>query len=200
MKPGERITETTLAEQLGIARGTLRTGLNRLTIEGIVLQTPYVGWQVANLTADDIWEIWTLRASLEQLAAILVARKGDTKTLQVIETAFLALQKACDKGSRKAIDRCEIALRQAIVVGSGHRRLIRQYALVQQQVRWVKNTTGLMHAPNEAILEQHQTLVRSITCGSQSPVTILEVGTWIPDMPTVEANQVLITQQKLRGG
>ena len=29
LKPGERITETALADKLGIARGTLRTGLNR---------------------------------------------------------------------------------------------------------------------------------------------------------------------------
>ncbi|ABY99107.1 TPA: GntR family transcriptional regulator [Pseudomonas putida] len=166
LKPGERITETALADQLGIARGTLRTGLNRLATEGIVVQTPYVGWQVAELTADDIWEIWTLRGSLERLAATLVAKQGDAQVLQAIEAAFLALQKACAKGTRKAINQCDFTLHQAIIEGTGHQRLIRQYALVQQQVRWVINTTNLlMHTSPETILEQHQAFVQAILKG-----------------------------------
>lgn len=67
--PGERLTEIALAEQLGVARATLRTALHRLTSEGIVVQTPYTGWHVASLSAQDVWEIWTLRGSLESLAA-----------------------------------------------------------------------------------------------------------------------------------
>ncbi|MBK4998863.1 GntR family transcriptional regulator [Pseudomonas sp. S31] len=166
LKPGERITETALADQLGIARGTLRTGLNRLATEGIVVQTPYVGWQVAELTADDVWEIWTLRGSLERLAATLVAKQRDPRVLQAIEAAFVDLSKACEKGGKKNINQCDFALHRAIIEGTGHQRLIRQYALVQQQVRWVINTTNLvMHPTNDTILEQHRAFVQAILAG-----------------------------------
>ncbi|PVZ41217.1 GntR family transcriptional regulator [Pseudomonas sp. CC120222-01a] len=167
LKPGERITETALADQLGIARGTLRTGLNRLATEGIVVQTPYVGWEVAKLTPSDVWEIWTLRGSLERLAATLVAQKKDAEVLSKVKNAFDTLLNACEKGSTKTINQCDFALHQAVIEGTGHQRLIRQYALVQQQIRWVISSTNvLMHPTTDTILEQHKAFVQAILDGN----------------------------------
>ena len=67
VKPGARLTETPLAEQLGIARATLRISLHRLASEGIVVQIPYTGWQVVTLSprisgsfgrCAAAWKVW----------------------------------------------------------------------------------------------------------------------------------------------
>ena len=46
IKPGARLTETKLAGKLGISRATLRTALHQLTVEGLVVQTPYTGFNL----------------------------------------------------------------------------------------------------------------------------------------------------------
>jgi DNA-binding GntR family transcriptional regulator len=71
--PGARLTETALAEQLATSRATIRTALHHLVAEGLVIQVPYTGWKVTRLTADDAWELVTLRASFEALAASLAS-------------------------------------------------------------------------------------------------------------------------------
>ncbi|WP_336335947.1 GntR family transcriptional regulator [Pseudomonas putida] len=167
IKPGARITEIDLAEQLGIARGTLRTGLNRLAAEGIVVQTPYVGWQVAELSSKDIWEIWTLRGSLESLAASLAAKSTDPKVKKAIHEAYENLSKACSNGSRKRIDECDFELHRLIVESANNSRLSKHYQLVQQQIRWVIASTNIeLHENTDTILQQHHDLVVAILDGN----------------------------------
>lgn len=166
LRPGGRLTEEALAEQLGVARGTLRTGLNRLAIEGLVVQKPYVGWEVASLDAEDIWEIWTLRGSLEGLAASLVAKNQEPEKLRSIEQTYDALAKACASSQRKRIDELDFQLHRLIIESAGNSRLSRHYQLVEQQVRWVISSTNVtLHHGTDTILEQHRPLIEAILAG-----------------------------------
>jgi len=92
--PGQRLTEINLAERLGISRATLRTALHRLTLEGLVHQIPYTGWEVASLTGHDAWELYTLRSSLEGLAARLAAER-EPEVKKSVHEAFAALKRTC---------------------------------------------------------------------------------------------------------
>ena len=98
VEPGGRLTEIALAEQLGVARSTLRMGLQRLAVEGIVVQIPYTGWQVASLSPQDVWEIWTLRGSLESLASRLAAARDEPEVRDRLDRAIEDLLAACQSG------------------------------------------------------------------------------------------------------
>src|ERR1035437_6485242 len=131
VKPGARLTEISLADQMGVSRATLRTGLHRLASEGIILQIPYTGWQVAELNAHDVWELWTLRGSLEGLAAKLAAESKEVEAREKIEEAYDRLVGACSRNNLKKVSECDFALHRAIVEAAGHRRLEQQYRLVE---------------------------------------------------------------------
>ena len=75
-RPGERLTEARLSEALGLSRTTIRTALHQLANEGLVVQVPYTGWAVTSLSSADAWELYTLRGSLEALAARLLTEKS----------------------------------------------------------------------------------------------------------------------------
>ena len=45
--PGVRLTEVALAVRMNLSRGTIRAALQRLVTEGLVVQRPYAGWEVA---------------------------------------------------------------------------------------------------------------------------------------------------------
>ena len=73
LSAGARLLETQLAEELEVSRGTVRAALALLASEGLVTQVAFTRWQVSETTPRDAWEIYTLRAALEGLAARLAA-------------------------------------------------------------------------------------------------------------------------------
>ena len=82
---GTRLLETQLSEELEVSRGTVRAALAVLAREGLVSQVAFTRWQVAETSAVDAWELYTLRAALEALAARLAASNvtaNDGKSLR----------------------------------------------------------------------------------------------------------------------
>lgn len=164
VRPGARLVETALAEQLGISRATLRAGLQRLAAEGLIARTPYVGWQLIPLTARDAWEIWTLRGALERLASALVAQSRDEVVVAAVQQAYDALLQACHAGDdMRAISQRDFDLHWQIVQSSGHARLAQQYQQVAQQVR-LYIVTSNRHASDgpDDIVAQHAPIMAAI--------------------------------------
>ena len=94
LPPGHRLVETALAESLAISRGTLRAALRALTHEGLVAQVAYTKWMVPELSPADAWELYTLRGSLEGLAARLVTERQRPDAIASVKDAFDRLESA----------------------------------------------------------------------------------------------------------
>ena len=73
MRPGERLAEAHLAEELAVSRTTVREALLMLETCGLVVSVPRRGTFVTRLSAKDALEISYLRALLEGFA-VSVAR------------------------------------------------------------------------------------------------------------------------------
>jgi len=167
--PGARLTEEALAEHMGIARSTLRTALSHLTSEGIVQKIPYCGWKVTELSAADVWELWTLRGALEGLAARLAVERASEADLQRLRQAFAELKSACQKGQLQRISDCDLALHRCMVEAAGHLRLLAQYRLVEQQVRLFITTCNAFELEGgEDIWLQHQPVMQAIASGNSA--------------------------------
>src|ERR1700738_3760166 len=129
-RPGSRLTEIGLSQQLSLSRSTIRTALHQLANEGLVVQEPYTDWQVASLSGADAWELYTLRASLEALGTGLAVGALTQGGEQMIVAGLEALCQACGRGDRVAIGGPDPGLHSTIVGLSGHRRLSAHYRLV----------------------------------------------------------------------
>ncbi|BER92943.1 GntR family transcriptional regulator [Atrimonas thermophila] len=68
IKPGTRLIERDLAEEFGVSRTPIREALNRLAKDDLIEVMPHRGAYVKGLKAEDIIEIYDIRASLERLA------------------------------------------------------------------------------------------------------------------------------------
>lgn len=67
LKPGQRLIERELIENLGVSRTTVREALRQLTSEGLVTVIPQRGAVVAVPTPDDAIDLYEVRAALESL-------------------------------------------------------------------------------------------------------------------------------------
>ena len=75
LRPSEKLVISTIAKQLGVSDIPVREALQTLAQEGLTDLVPHVGYVVSSLVAEDVKEIFELRASLEALAARLAVRR-----------------------------------------------------------------------------------------------------------------------------
>ncbi|MBC2666988.1 GntR family transcriptional regulator [Novosphingobium flavum] len=74
--PGERITESSLADRLGVSRTPVRNVLSGLAAEGLIEPVGKRGFAVKAFSEDEALEALEIRAMLEGQAARKLARKG----------------------------------------------------------------------------------------------------------------------------
>src|ERR1044072_8854038 len=71
LRPGDRVVENQLTQELGVSRPPLREAMRVLEQQGLITQLPRRGAFVTQLTLHDIYEIVTLRRELERMAVDL---------------------------------------------------------------------------------------------------------------------------------
>jgi DNA-binding GntR family transcriptional regulator len=75
LKPGDKISEPQLCEHFGVSRTPLREALKVLAAEGLIELLPRRGAVVAQISADDIRELFPIMATLEGLAGELACER-----------------------------------------------------------------------------------------------------------------------------
>lgn len=165
LAPGSRLTEIALAKQIGLSRSTVRAGMQRLASEGLLIQHAYTGWEVVSLSAEDAWELYTLRSNLEGMASRLAAANIDDAGRKKLREALAALKFAIADMDRRRIAEADLAFHKTVVALSGHRRLIVQYGLISDPVMlYILMTTKLMEY-SEAIYAEHEHMASAILQG-----------------------------------
>lgn len=76
LSPGERLSELSLVDRLGVSRTPVRAALARLEEEGLIEAIPSGGYAVKAFSEIEIHDAIELRGTLEGLAARLAAERG----------------------------------------------------------------------------------------------------------------------------
>jgi GntR family transcriptional regulator, vanillate catabolism transcriptional regulator len=89
---GDRLSELTIVERLGVSRTPVRAALIRLEEEGLVEALPSGGFAVKAFSERDIHDAIELRGTLEGLAARLAAERGaDPEKLDTLRTCVAGI-------------------------------------------------------------------------------------------------------------
>lgn len=165
-KMGEKIVESSLAKELELSRSTIRMALNTLFHEGLVIQKPYVGWQVIEINETDIWEIYHLRIAIETRASWLAATSINDegkKQLTELMRDFITSAKS-EQVTTQKLSKFELELHSLIVELSQNERLIRIYRNVSNQMFLFFNIDLAAYDPL-SIAQAHQPLIDAICSG-----------------------------------
>ncbi|MDC9811090.1 GntR family transcriptional regulator [Rhizobium binxianense] len=161
---GARLTEITLAEQFGLSRGTIRAALQRLVSEGLIVQRPYTGWEVTTLSPHDVWELGTLRASLESLAGRLAAERIDDGARSALTSAIRAMEEAARDENEDLLS-ADLGFHRTIVTLSGNSRLAHHYDLITNQLRLYIASSNHLVGIEGGIIARHYELIEPILRG-----------------------------------
>ena len=91
LKPGERLMEIQLADELGVSRTPIREAIRKLELEGFVVMVPRRGTYVADISLKDIAQVFEIRSALEELAAGLAAERITPDELEYLERILVEI-------------------------------------------------------------------------------------------------------------
>jgi len=94
LRPGQRLSQAELAEQLGVSRIPLRDALRRLESEALVTMNGRRGTWVSSLSVDTIKEMYEIRIMLEERCAIYAIQNMNDEDLTEILELFDKMEDA----------------------------------------------------------------------------------------------------------
>jgi DNA-binding GntR family transcriptional regulator len=164
IKPGERIRERELADELGVSRIPLREALPRLEAEGFIRTVPRRGAVVTELSLRDVEELFEVRSSLEVLAARLAAAacaRGDDGS--ELAEALRQAEEALAGGDDAAIASVNSTLHEKILRLSGNSMLELLMVPVNGRVRRLFFLEA--ERDQQVLCAEHRDLCRAILDG-----------------------------------
>ena len=169
-KQGEHLVEAKIAEQLNISRGPVREAFKLLRAEGLLKEEPRRGTFVVSLTAQDVREIYGLRAALEGRAGRMIARANDPATLARLRALADEIDRAVDAGDAVAASRADLAFHEGLCELCGNTRIHEVF------MRYVPTLRGLLRLDEQVlrsldeISRQHRPFVDALEAGDEELV------------------------------
>ncbi|MGH1461918.1 MAG: GntR family transcriptional regulator [Neptuniibacter sp.] len=101
LKPGDRLDETTLAQEYGVSRTPVREALLQLQTIGLIELRARKGAIVASIEFKELFEMFEVMAELEGMCGHLAARRASPEDLKNIEAEY---NKCAEAASTKDSD------------------------------------------------------------------------------------------------
>lgn len=130
LKPGEKISEAKLAEELHISRTPIREAIRMLESEGFVSIIPRRGTIVSEFSLEDLYEYFQIKACLEAFAAASVVDSLSERDLNKLKRLNEEEMSAVKSHDFSNYLRIHDEFHQTFLVRTGNRKL----ALVIQQL------------------------------------------------------------------
>jgi DNA-binding GntR family transcriptional regulator len=136
LEAGDRIVELQIAQELGTSQAPVREALRELQSLGFVEHEPYRGTRVRRITAEELAEIYPVRAALEELAAQEAAGRLDGK-VEDLEREFGAMREAAGRDDLQDLAAHDATFHRLIVEAAGNRVLLDTWRALRVEARVV---------------------------------------------------------------
>ncbi|MFW5992158.1 MAG: GntR family transcriptional regulator [Halanaerobiaceae bacterium] len=158
LKPGEKIRQIELAEKLGVSRTPLLKVLHRLASENTVKYIPNHGFRVKKLSADELIEIFEVRAIIQGVSAKNVVERAADEEIDRLKSYFLPFKKEDDIDEREYYEADE-KFHSSLIQLSGNSLIIKINNMFN--IHNFSYQEGLIRPPQETITE-HFDLINAI--------------------------------------
>lgn len=175
LAPGSRIVETDVSKRLGVSRTPVRGALQRLQQEGYIVDSPSLQQSrptVAPLTHEDAYELFSIVAEVEGLAARFAAqlpageREALATELTSINTQFKKAAEAKQQNHNRLWELDERFHRCYVEKGAGPRLQALFEAVKPQAERYERIYVSLLARDLKASVNEHVVIVRAIRSGT----------------------------------
>lgn len=161
LRPGERLMEIQLAEEMGVSRTPVREAIRKLELEGFVVMVPRKGAYVAGISVKDIVDVFEVRAALEGLAAGLAAERITGDEMDHLERSLLKINKM--EENLDTIVEGDTSFHALIYQASRNQRLVQIITHLQEQIQRFRMTSLSQPGRVKIALDEHKMIVEAIS-------------------------------------
>ena len=134
IKPGTRIMEVDIAEEMGVSRTPIREAIRKLEKEGFVSIEPRKGVYAAEMSVHDMVEALEVRETLEGQAAELAAKRITDEEMEQLMECSESFNKAVSDEDSENMIKYDTLFHHLIVEASGNKVLVDLVSKLQEVV------------------------------------------------------------------
>lgn len=133
--PGTRVNVEQIAKEVGASRTPVWEAVHRLVQEGLLENIPNRGVFMSALTPRQAIELYTVRESLEALAARLAIQNIDEKTMEKMKKSLEQQYKVVQKEDLVSYSRLDFDFHALVYEASGNRTLQEMLETIKNKMR-----------------------------------------------------------------
>jgi DNA-binding GntR family transcriptional regulator len=163
---GARLPEEELSERIGVSRTPIRQALRQLEHQGHVELRPRRGAWVSSWTAEDIAEVYGVRAQLESYGAQIAALKIGGLELRHLEECCLrmeALEDARQPGYLDELGELNNDFHASLLRATGNRRLMTSLASIVETPLILRVYHSYGEARRREALRHHREILAAVS-------------------------------------
>jgi len=164
LPPGTALQELPMAASFGVSRNTVREATRILSLEGLLKRNAHRGVAVAQLSLEDVAEIYQLRHLLE-IPAVLAAKMEDSDVLTEMRTALEGYEKAVEGADWVRAVRFDLHFHTLLIRFHRNRRLESFYQKLLGELRMGMVLVDLRHDDPGGLVPAHRRIYQLLTSG-----------------------------------
>jgi DNA-binding GntR family transcriptional regulator len=169
LKPGDRLVEGDLANELGTSRAPIREALRQLEQEGLVASYPYRGTEVLGVSQDEVEQVLVpIRITLERFAFSRALGRLTEDDFAQLSALVTEMETAAADGAAERLADADIRFHELIIVRSEQRHCLQLWKTIQPRVRAYFQRDAPAHPDPRSVAEQHQELLDVLRAGDEA--------------------------------
>ena len=171
LKPGMKLPEDSIGEQLGVSRTLVREAFGRLAVEGLVELKPNRGANVAYPTLEVARDVFEVRRGLERLVAENLAGRLTAVQSAELEAHVRLEEKAHEQDGPESI-RLSGEFHIKLVEMTGNALLLRYVQEASSRCSLILAIYGRPHS-SECAVSEHRQLIEALRAGDAARAAAL---------------------------
>jgi len=162
LEPGQRLSENTLASEMGVSRTPIREGLSLLREDRLVETVPQLGSFVARVDPAAIADAQFIRESLECAAIRLSAKVAGEADIAELEENLQNQDRAIEQGDLDAFYLLDDSFHHALCDLSGHRSVWTVSERAKAHLNRIRRLSLGMPNYLEEMLSEHRQVLDAV--------------------------------------
>lgn len=164
LKPGDRIVETRLAQELGVSQAPVREAIRELEFSGLVMQKPYSGTYVKQITVKDMQQYYEVRGALESLGAQRAMEKLTEEQYEMLAETIDAMEEAAHEDRTSDYIKCDARFHDQIIEIADNELLSRLWEMCSIR-SWLYVGTTLTGRNLPELAGRHRKILEMLRAG-----------------------------------
>lgn len=159
-RPGEHLREADVAKWLNISRTPVREAFHRIISEGLLTNGPWNGVMIAELSAEQLVQLYAVREVLEGAAAALAAQHASKAEVQLLFK--IAATEASEKGNPDRLVTINGELHQTLYAAAHNSYLLQSLNSIVDALGLLRYSTFVLPGSIELAHREHLQIIRAI--------------------------------------